>query len=127
MRGGDRSRGVDRAESRWDSGEGSRVRGVGSRGAVCANGARARGTGGEFRREVWPEDLSATGGGEGERRLQVMDVGPRMTFSRRGLLDRALQSPDRGPVGGDLLPGGGDLARKGGRLFNGDLDLDLRL
>lgn len=72
------------------------------------------------------EDRSVAAGGEGERRLQVSEVGPLVTRSsrRRGLLERGRQSP-RGPAGGDLLEGNGDLARGGGRLSYGDLDLRL--
>jgi len=87
-------------------------------------------TGGEERRELapdtLPEDRSATGAGDGERRLQVSEVGPLVTRSsrRRGLLERVRQSP-LGPVGGDLLEGRGDLTRGGGRLSYGDLDLRL--
>lgn len=78
--------------------------------------------------DVLPEDLSIGGAGEGERRLQVSEVGPLVTRSsrRRGLLDRGRQVP-LGPVGGDLLEGNGDLALGGGRLSYGDLDLDFRL
>jgi hypothetical protein len=62
--------------------------------------------------EVLPEERSTAGAGEGERRLQVREVGPLVTRSSRrgGLLDPDLQFP-LGPFGGDLLEGSGDLTR----------------
>jgi hypothetical protein len=135
---GDRSCGVDLGDSLslWGSGECSRVVGESAfdrslRLVGCCRASLLGWTGGEDRRELVPdvlsEDLSIGGAGEGERRLQVSEVGPLVTRSsrRRGLLDRGRQPP-LGPVGGDLLGGSGDLAL-GGRLSYGDLDLDLRL
>lgn len=144
-RTGDRSLGVDLAESRVESLKGREV--------ACAGGDRSRGSGdlalerssrlddcvtaillgwigGEERREVSPDVLpeerpESRGAGEGDRRLQVDELGPVGIRSprRSRLRDRARHAP-LGPAGGDLLDGRGDLARGAGRSQSyGDLDL----
>lgn len=102
-RTGERSRGVDLAESRslkasCVTGERSRVggeRGLGSRALACVRCIRSGWIGGDERREVFPEvrpeDRSESRAGrEGDRALQFDELGPVGARSslRSGVLER---------------------------------------
>lgn len=138
-RTGERSRGVDLAESRAESrslkascvtGERSRVggeRGLDSRALACVRCKRSGWIGGDERREVFPEvrpeDRSESRAGrEGDRALQFDELGPvgARSLLRSRLLERGREP--RAPAGGDLLESG-DLARAGRSRSYGDLDL----
>lgn len=114
-RTGDRSRGVDLAESlsRYGicAGDLSRIsgeRGLDSRAVGCVRCKRSGWIGGEERREVFPDVLPE--GGEGDRRLQFAELGPVGTRSSlRSMLRERCRKPPRGPAGGDLR--NGDLGR----------------
>lgn len=115
-RTGDRSRGVDLAESlsRYAScvdGERSRTsgeRGLVSRAVGCVRCRRSGWMGGEERREVFPEVRPE--GGVGDRRLQFAELGPvGIRSSLRSMLRERCRKPPRGPAGGDLR--NGDLGR----------------
>ena len=139
-RTGERSRGVDLAESRslyvgWGRGERSRLggeRGRDSRVGAWVRCALSGWIGGEERLDVVPEVLSedlpeSRAGGEGERRRQFDELGPvGARLSRRSGLRERARYEALGPAGGDLLERG-DLARGAGRLRSyGDLDLLLQ-
>jgi hypothetical protein len=137
-RTGDLSRGVDLAESlslcAGCTGERSRVGGervLGSRVVACVKCSRSGWMGGEERRDVVPEVLSddlseSRAGGEGDRRLQFVELGPVGTrSSRRSALRERPRYAALGPAGGERR-GIGDLARGAGRSRSyGDLDLRL--